>query len=244
MNTSHFALPFLAALLAGPASAAVITWDAASGLLPDQAGPWTLADGSSAHDPTLASGVMTLTTEADYSRYMYYELGGAGVAFPGSGSYWVEATLKVDSAATVPGWWRAPVVIGMGFDNGNFATLELASDSAWIRDGNNSSSAWATVDTDDAFHTWRLEVDGQDAGAQVRVYQDGIEILAAPGVFYNGGTRSVFWGDATVLSYGTSEWQTVSTNLAVVPVPAAAWLLGSAVAGLAGLGRRRLSQPS
>lgn len=45
--------------------------------------------------------------------------------FPGSGSYWVEATLKVDSAATVPGWWRAPVVIGMGFDNGNFTTLEL-----------------------------------------------------------------------------------------------------------------------
>lgn len=165
-------------------------------------------------------------------------LAGADVAFPGSGSYWIEATLKLVSGATAPGWWRAPVVIGMGFDNGNFATLELAGDSAWIRDGNNSSSAWATLDTDDAFHTWRLEVDGQDAGAQVRVYQDGIEVLAAPSVFYNGGTRSVFWGDATGLSHGTSEWQAVSTNLAVVPVPAAAWLLGSALAGLVAVRRR------
>jgi hypothetical protein len=88
------------------------------------------------------------------------------------------------------------------------------------------------------FHTYRLEVDGQADGDQVRAYQDGVELLAASSVFYNGGTRSAFWGDATILSYGSSEWLAVSTNVAVVPVPAAAWLMGSAVVALMGARRR------
>ena len=224
MKCIRTALLLHAALLANPAAAAVISWNAASGLLPDQTGPWEISDGSTVHDPVLSAGVLTLTTEADYSRQMYYGISDAGVAFPASGSYWIE--------------WRAPVVVGIGFDNGNFATLEIASDSIWIRNGNNSISASATVDTDDMFHTYRLEVDGQAGGDPVRVYQDGIEVLAASSVFYNGGTRSAFWGDATILSYGSSEWLAVSTNVAVVPVPAAVWLLGSAIVALMGVRRR------
>ncbi|MDQ1303788.1 MAG: putative secreted protein with sorting signal [Pseudomonadota bacterium] len=238
MKCIRIALLLHAALLANPAAAAVISWNAAGGLLPDQAGPWALSDGSTVHDPVLSAGVLTLTTEADYSRQMYYGISDAGVAFPASGSYWIEATLKLGYGASAAGWWRAPVVVGIGFDNGNFATLEIASDSIWIRNGNNSISASATVDTDDMFHTYRLEVDGQADGDQVRAYQDGVELLAASSVFYNGGTRSAFWGDATILSYGSSEWLAVSTNVAVVPVPAAAWLMGSAVVALMGARRR------
>ncbi len=70
-----------------------------------------------------------------------------------------------------------------------------------------------------------------------------IGVLSLDGVRYQlGGTVNALGGDALVLKAqsGNNSIYTVNLSTAVVPVPAAAWLLGSALAGLAGLRRRAL----
>jgi hypothetical protein len=228
-----------------PAHAAVVTWHATDGTTPDAAVPqWDLVDSASPENPVLAGGVLSLATNALAER-MYYSMDGADADFSGQTSYWLEARLRVNTQSLTSGWWRAPVTMGIGFAGGGLAIFELRRDYVYLRDGDNSRAAFRNdLDTDDDFHTWRMEVLGSTAGSTVKVYQDGNLVLSDSSVYNFGSGDRVFWGDASVIAGGRSEWTYVSTNLAALagtgttPVSAPG-SLALAATGLVALGALR-----
>ena len=246
----HPALRLLAvgAVLAAsalPGQAAVVNWFAAGGTTPDVAVPqWDLVDNASPENPSLAAGVLTIGGSA-ISEQMYYTMDGADTDFSGQSSYWLEARLRVNTQSLTAGWWRAPVTMGIGFAGGGLAIFELRRDYVYLRDGDNSRGAFSNLlDTDDDFHTWRMEVLGSTAGSTVNVYQDGNLVLSDTSVFNYGSGNRVFWGDTSVIAGGRSEWTYVATNLAAAPVANPVSAPGSlALAGLGllavGVSRRR-----
>lgn len=228
------------------AQAAVVSWYATDGDTPDAVLPqWQLVDSASPENPALAADVLTIGGNA-IAEQMYYTMDGADTDFSAGPIYWLEARLRVNTQSLTGGWWRAPVTMAIGFDGGGLAIFELRRDSVYLRNGDNSLGAINnTLDTDDEFHLWRMEVLGSTAGSIVNVYQDGALVLSDNSVYSFGSGNRVFWGDASVIAGGRSEWTYVSTNLAALPdtgpAPASApgTLLLAAAALLALRGVRR-----
>ena len=217
--------PILRTLAAGavwataalPVHAAVVTWYGTGGTTPDAAVPqWDLVDNASPENPALSAGVLTIGGSA-IAEQMYYSMEGADADFSGQTSYWLEARLRVNTQSLTAGWWRAPVTMGIGFAGGGLAIFELRRDYVYLRDGDNSRAAFRNdLDTDDEFHTWRMEVLGSTAGSTVKVYQDGNLVLSDNAVYNYGSGDRVFWGDSSIIAGGRSEWTYVATNLAAV----------------------------
>jgi hypothetical protein len=203
-----------------PAQALVTVWDGSSGLLPEQVDPgWELIDNAPTN-PSLAGGVLTIQTAGSFSHQQYYRMAGAAFAAPDTGPYWLEAEVRLVSGSQTSGWWRAPIAMGIRFDNGRLAVLEIRPDFIYIRNGDNSVGASnATVDTNDAFHTYRMEVLGTASGSTVNVYQNGLLVLTDNAVYNASGTAGVFFGESSTLALGTSEWKRVSHNMAAVATP-------------------------
>lgn len=236
------------AAMASSAQALVSTWDGSSNLLPEQADPgWALID-EGAGSPSFAGGVLSIQTSAAHSARQYYTMGGVDLDFSSGAPFWLEAEMKYISGSQTSGWWRAPGHMSFRFDNGRIAVLEIRKDLIYIRNGDNSAGDTAAVDTDDAFHTYRMEALGTGAGTTVNVYQDGSLVLSDNALYAAGGAASVSWGEASTLATGTTQWKRVSHNMAAVavtPVPEpGSWALWAA--GLAAMGfltRRNLRQP-
>jgi hypothetical protein len=236
LNLRPLAVTALLATMALPSHAAVVTWNAASGSMPDVAVPqWDLVDTASPENPSLAAGVLKLGGSTLAER-MYYSMDGADADFSGQSSYWLEARLRVNTQSLTAGWWRAPVTMGIGFAGGGLAIFELRRDYVYLRDGDNGRGAFSNLlDTDDEFHTWRMEVLGSSAGSTVNVYRDGNLVLSDNSVFNYGSGNRVFWGDASQIASGRSEWTHVSTNLAAAPASNPVSAPGSLVLAAAGL---------
>lgn len=205
----------VAATAAPPAQAALVSWQASSGLTPDAAVPqWQLLDSANPENPNLTGGVLTIGGN-QIAEQMVYSMTGTDTDFSGGATYWLEARLRVNTQSLTGGWWRAPVTMGIGFDGGGLAIFELRRDSIYLRNGDNSLGALNnTVDTDTDFHLYRMEVLGSTAGSTVNVYQDGVLVLSDNAVYNFGRGNRVFWGDSSVIAGGRSEWTYVATNLA------------------------------
>lgn len=231
-------------LLATAAQAEIATWYASSGLLPTQASPaWTLTDTANPENPVLLDGVLTIATSAQ-GETMLYEMEGAAAALPASGPYWMEATMQYVSGAWNTSWWRAPALMAIRFDNGRLAIAEFRRDSIFLRAGDNTLGAINnSVDTDGAFHTYRMEVQGTTSGSIVNLFQDGQLILSDNSVYNSGSSLGVSFGESSVLAYGVSRWTYVSHNMAAVaspvPEPASGALLMLGALGVAATVRRR-----
>lgn len=219
--SAHFCIALVCGLgLGSPAHALVTLWEASSGLLPDQVDPaWSLTDSAPAADPVLSAGVLTLATGAQ-SQNMFYSMNGSDLDFSATGGYWLEGTMKFVSGSQAAGWNRAPAVMLMRFDNQNMAVLEIRQDSIFIRNGDNSIGAINnSVDTDGAFHTYRMEITGKSVGSVVNVYQNGLLVLSDNSVYSAAGAGSVAFGESSILATGTSQWTSFSHNAAAIAVP-------------------------
>jgi hypothetical protein len=226
--------------LGAPANALVTLWEASSGLLPDQVDPaWNLNDNAPATDPVLSAGVLTLSTAAQ-AQNMFYNMTGSDLDFSATSGYWLEGTMRFVSGSNLAGWNRTPAVMGMVFAGGNRATLQIRQDSIFILNGDNTVGAINnSVDTDDAFHTYRMEIAGKTAGSIVNVYQDGLLVLTDNSVYNNGAsTGSVAFGESSVLATGISEWTYFSHNAAAVAAPEPATVT-TLLAGCVALAARR-----
>lgn len=190
--------------LAYPAAAADSVWDGADGLYPGEVPrPHTLFDDADPEDPVLASGVLTLATSENAERVWYGQFGSA-IAFPDP---WViDFEMRVVSGSTgSPARGTATVFVTTAPQLG--IAFQIGIDEIFLLNGNSSVGDSALLDTDDTFHTYRLEVFGDGS---VDLYYD--DALTLSGALYsslagNGDEVRVGWGNASNSSLGVSEWR-------------------------------------
>jgi hypothetical protein len=101
------------------------------------------------------------------------------------------------------------------------AALHIGPDRISLQTSNTTLGLPAIVDTDGAFHDYRIEV----TGGAITGYQDNVQLLT--GSTYNnpagnGAVQRVGFGNGSILSQGVSEWQSFSHN-AQPPIINATW---------------------
>jgi hypothetical protein len=244
MNYTHplIAVGFCFLLAASPSRAATNAWYASSGLLPDQVTPnWVLFDTATAN-PTLTGGELTLSTAANTETMFYRQ--SNNIAMPSNLT--VEFRTRFVSRNTTLNY-NSPMNIAFTTAPNIGNILYLAQDDLWLANGISVRGPSASVDTDGAFHTYRIEVAGTTAGSAVNVYYDGgvspiISHTLINNSFLNGSFPRVLFGDATGGDSGVSKWEYLWHNGSsiqigeVIPEPSTLSLL---LAAGALLGRRR-----
>jgi len=222
------------------AQALVTVWDGSSNLMPNQVDAnWNLTD-EGGGSPSLSAGVLTIQTSGGHSARQFYQM--TATDFSGGAPFWMEAEMKYVSGSQTAGWWRAPGHMSIR-NNGKFAILEIREDLIYLRDGDNSRSVQAVVDTNGDFHVYKLEVLGNASTSLVNVYQDGNLLLSDASLYTGAAGSSVTFGEASTLASGTTLWKRVSHNVAavaVVPEPET-YALMLAGLGLVGFVARRRS---
>lgn len=184
-----------------------VVYDASTGLLPNESDPrWTLHDTAIPEDPVVVAGRLTLATSHD-SENMFYIQTNIVVPDP----LIIEARVR-RSSGTTSSDARAPIAVAFTTSPGVGNALWIGNDEMFLLTGNMVRGETAIVDTDDGFHTYRIEVDSTGA---IRVSYD--DVLKLDGTVYthtgaNGLVTRVLWGDLSIHAYGVSEWQLVRHN--------------------------------
>jgi len=218
---------FLAAgfMLSSPLYAATFSWDASSGLFPDQvSSAMTLYDTSSPEDPQLAGGVLTLANDSN-PEGMVYSMQGSDIAMPSQLT--ITARIRMISSSSVSPA-RTGAIISFTTASGIGNALQLGLGEIFLSSATFTRGPSATVDTTGAFHAYRIEVLGLTDGSTIQVFQD--EVLALTGNLYssvpdNGATLRVTFGEESTLASGDSRWTSFSHNAAAVPEPSTLLLI-------------------
>lgn len=212
MKRKLLQIGFFSTLVVTTSSAATFEWDAAWGWRPNDLIPgMTLIDSAAATDPVLTNGSLRLATQVATENMFYI---CTGTNFTAPGNLVIEARMRVlANSSSQP--YRTAAVIGFSLapDIGN--TLFIGKDEIFLGNGHASRGTPAGVDTDDAFHTYRVEVDGNTTASAVRVYQDSI--LRLTGTLYqdnsdNGSDPRAYFGEGSSLAQGTNLWASFRHN--------------------------------
>lgn len=213
MKNLHAILPNLFLICALPhAGAAVVMWDASSGLLPDQASPPWILDSTSPNQPVLTNNALLITTSAS-AEHLAYVMTGPILA--GITNLEMTVNMRVVSGSLY-GDFRGPATIGITMAPDVGVNLWMGDDGITLNSAPDTPGPKASVDTTNAFHTYTIQVSGTNVGSAVKVYYDGAQVLggrtyaAHPGHFYS--EPSVHWGDGTAWTSGVSEWRLVTVN--------------------------------
>ena len=217
MRTRHLVAVLVVAMIGGRADARTPTesaWQAASGLLPTQVCPaWTLMD-TSAADPVLAPSGLTIS-DAPGEDLFYFQTDALDV-LPVPDPIVVEAKMRFISG-TSSGNNRAPanIVITTAANTGTL--FGIGADQIFLTGVGDVRSQTASVDTDGAFHTYRIEV---TAAGDVTVFYDGAPTLS--GTIHMsadafGPVRRIIWGEGSHIASGSHVWESVAHNLATCP---------------------------
>lgn len=239
MRRAAVAAALSVALIAGSsAKASIVTWQASSGITPDNISPpWALVDTADPETPVLAGGVLTLST-SHTSESMYYIQNGPSIDT--SKAFFIEAQLKYVSGLSTQSY-RAPIHIGFTVAQNVGTALFIGEDEIFLATSNTGVSSKIPVLTTDDFHTIRIEYDG--AGG-VEVFHDGDSKLTGStfnSASFNGPQQRIYWGELSSHTYGTSEWTSFVHNASAVPEPGSALALGFGLCGWFGYRSRRRS---
>jgi hypothetical protein len=184
-----------------------VVYDASTGLLPNESHPvWTLYDTAFPENPVVSAGRLTLATSQD-SENMYYIQTDVVVPDP----LVIEVRVKRSSGTTYSDA-RAPIVVAFTISPSVGNALWIGNDEMFLLAGNMVRGETAVVDTDNGFHTYRIEVDSTGA---IQVFYD--DVLKLDGTVFthtgaNGLVTRVLWGDLSIHAHGASEWQLVRHN--------------------------------
>jgi hypothetical protein len=194
-----------------------VSWDGSGGLLPDQSTPvWILFDDATPEDPVLSAGVLSLSTDVE-SENVYYTQSGAEISI--NDPVVVEFRARVTaSSASVPSKAAVSVALTVSSDFGN--SLQIGVDEIFVLIGNNMKGPSAVVDTNGAFHTYRIEA---DLAGNFDVYYDDVLTLSGDSftsAATNGPTPRVLWGLVSSFSTGTAEFESFAHNAGPPAVPA------------------------
>ncbi len=222
--------------IASPAFAAIVTYDASTGLLPQATG-WTYNVTGPGSPPTVSVGGGILTLDSPVNSRGFWEMNPVP-ATPGTNGVFMEATVRVVSeshtvsgrGATLPHVGHGDGVTGSGVD------LYAWTDRIFVNDGNDVTVATYLMDTTDAFHNYRVEL----LLSQFKVFVDGTLVLSGttPTVPTPINAIQGRFGDASILSGGITEWTLVRVGAIPAPEPASIALFSFGGVGLL-LARRR-----
>jgi len=204
------------------ANAAVISWDASSGLTPDQVG-FELINSSIPENPILDGSTLTIANDSSPEK-MYYVTSEPAVSllFPSV----FEAFFRMKYVSSTSNWSgrrAAGVFVTVNANTG--CNFYIGNDSIFLSNLVTQGPS-AIVDTNDEFHDYLLRVEG----SAVSVFQDGSLVLSGSTLVSAdeyGPSPRVAFGDITTLAFGTSEWQSFSHNAMAIPEPSSILLLGS-----------------
>lgn len=221
----------------GAEAASWLTWEANSGLLPEQISiPWTATD-TSATPVVLSGEYLTLSTTSP-AEYQFYDQ--AGDSLDMASGFSIEANLRyLSGTSNHPD--RTGAVIGFTVAPNIGNALFISADQVFFNTDNLQAGPSAFVDTDEAFHTYRINVSA--AGELALYYDGGANPILTGQTFYseafNGVENRILWGDGTFLAAASSQWASFGHNAIAVPIPAAVWLFGPALLGLLGFSVKR-----
>lgn len=211
-------LATIAALLAATSTfAAETTWEAASGALPNV--PFQLINTSNVEAPFLDNGAMTLANNVN-NENMIYLMSGNDFLFPDQLE--INFTMKF-GFGTSQYSYRTPAAVVFTTAPGVGNSLWVGADRLFLMlAGTAVGQSTAAVDTNDAFHTYRIVVFGKAAGSAISVFQDGVLALTGNSVIdtnNNGNTQRVAFGEVSDFAVGSSQWRSFGANVSAVPEP-------------------------
>jgi len=205
-------------------------WRASWGVLPDYERSFALgpiAPGQMPSQPLLTNDYMVIETHGyitaenqGVERDMYFETTNLVPVDP----LIIEFEVQYVSG-TVSQFGRAPIFIGFAIAPHVLGLLGIVGDGIFLSKDVAERYTSAGVSTDNAFHSYRIEVDHPMTAAassnQVRVYQDGSFVMAGPmgGTGGNALTTGpdIFFGDGTQWAESTQRWRSLRHNAARLP---------------------------
>jgi hypothetical protein len=202
------------------AHAEIESWSASSGLRPDQASTnWTYRGESRSVRPTFYQDYMIISTTQN-QRVSYFE---------SAGCLDIPTNLTIEFRTRV--WERnacydtvSPTAVFLGLGGGLGSVLYLGRDDVWLSGGNNTRGAGTkSVDTDNTFHTYRIELAGLTLGSAINVFYDNsVNPLFTGSVIHdlalNGNDERIGFGDNTRDDSGVSKWDYLWHNAKCVPI--------------------------
>ena len=112
--------------------------------------------------------------------------------------------------------------------------LYFRADEIWLSNALNTRGPSAVLDTDSAFHTYRIELSSTTLGSAVRVYYDNgalpvltHQLVGDPSLV--GAAARIGFGDATAGDSGVTEWEYFwhnGSSVSIVPEPSSLALFG------------------
>jgi len=177
------------------------TWTAASGRVPGNVCPtWLLANTAALETPHLEGDTLVMSTST-YTDIMYYEQSGTAISIPDT--LRIEFRMKlVAGGGTGPAYAPFATVFIVAANKGN--RLWIGPDEIFLWSADGVKGASASVDTDNDFHTYRIEVVG---GTSVSVYYDDAPTLS--GAIYTsaafGLDPTIRFGDCGDSEFGTEK---------------------------------------
>jgi hypothetical protein len=206
----------------------VAEWSASDHCNPDQVCSWTSFDSAVPENPACAGSALRLQT-SDAAEFMHYET-SASLDVPGT--WIIRARLRVLAEAHSAADKRG---VQIGFvrsaDSGNF--LQIGVDELFLWDGFEDPGPVVAVDTDGAFHDYRIEITATEA----RVYHDDVLKTTMPLINHVALPNSpyLYWGDGTGTASSTSDWESFSHNGSTLPCAKGVPAIGPFPAAVAGL---------
>jgi hypothetical protein len=206
----------------------VSTWQASSNLFPDEISPPYAFTDAAVADRAFVGGNLRISTSAPASELMFY--GHSGSLLDTSGAFYVEARVRLVSGSSLSAV-RAPITIAISTSPGVGNSLSIDHDAMFFAQSSGTAGLSYLADTNDAFHTYRIEYDGIQT---LTLFYDNVPTLLTASTFndatFNGLQPRIHWGEGTILEFGTSDWEYFTHNALAVPEPQTYALL------LAGLG--------
>ena len=235
---------FVAGLLFGfRADAALVTYDASSGLPPESVG-WVYHD--EAIPPatvTVSGGVLNLGSTLENRAFWDIDLVGFGAS--GSEGMFMESTLRINSEShSVTG--RGMEIITLGRSDGvtgSSIAVYAWEDRIFVQDTADTTVGTHFLDTTDGFHTYRAEI-LDDA---FWIFVDNVLVLSGSTPIGPFGTPISYakFGDGSEFSDNNTDWTTIVVGTLdeiggpSIPEPSSLTLLALGACGIAGRGLRR-----